>query len=85
MTKDSVCIVLDQAGIQSSDLEKVAKLLDLNSFILPVAFFNQWSAIAHECCPSWKALAKAIKIIQNDHYKQAAIEAHKMEGMYVIY
>ena len=81
MTKDSVYTVLHQADILSSDLETVAKLLNLDSIIIPAALFNQWSAIARERRPSWKTLAKALENIQNDHYKQAAIKAHNMKGM----
>lgn len=81
MTKDSVCAVLHEADIQSPNWEKIAKLLNLDCIVLPIAFFNQWSALAN---PSWKSLAKALKTIQGHKYKQAADKALQAEGVYFV-
>ena len=67
--------MLHEAGIQSPDWEKIAKLLGLDCIVLPLAFFNQWSGVAGECQPSWKALSNALKNIQDPKYQQAAIKA----------
>ena len=84
MTKDRVCAVLHEANIQSPNWEKIAKLLNLDCIVLPVAFCNQWSALANHCHPSWKALAKALKTIQDHKYKQAAEKALQAEGVYSV-
>ena len=84
MSKDNVCAVLHEADIQSPDWEKIAKLLKLDCVVLPVAFFNQWSALADHCHPSWKALAKAVETKQDNKYKQAAGNALQAKGVYSV-
>ena len=82
MTKDRVCAVLHEAGIKSTDLKKIAKSLGLDSIILSAVFFSEWSAFAHGCHPSWKALAKALENMGGQNYKQAAKKARQAEGAY---
>ena len=82
ITEGSVCSVLHKAGIESPDWVSLTRSLGLDSIILPAAFFNQWTVVADDRRPSWKTLAKALGNIQNYNYKQAAIEALQMEGMY---
>ena len=83
MNKDSVRRVLHEAGFQSPDWEKIAKLLELDCIVLPAVFFNQWSAVAGEYKLSWKVLSKALKKIQDPKYKQAAIKELE-EGAYTV-
>lgn len=83
MTESSVCSVLHKAGIESPDWVMITHSLGLDSIILPAAFFNQWSVLADDRCLSWKTLAKALGNIQK--YKQAAVKALQMEGIYVLY
>lgn len=80
MTKDDACAVLYSAGIQSPDWGKIAKAIALDAAILSSTFFSQWSALAHDRKPSWKALATVLEKIGDQSYKQAAINAQKMEG-----
>ena len=72
MTEEGLRTVMHEAGIQSPDWIKIAKLLGVDSIVLPAVFFNQWSAHSDDCQPSWKALAKALEKSQNQKYKQAA-------------
>lgn len=80
MTTDSICAVMHKADIQLQNWEKIAKSLNLDCIVLPVAFFNQWSALADQCHPSWKALARALESNQDHKYKQAAKKALQAEG-----
>jgi len=80
MTKDDACAVLYSAGIQSPDWGKIAKAIALDVAILPSAFFSQWSVLAHDRKPSWKALATVLENTGDQNYKQAATNAKRMEG-----
>lgn len=80
MTKDDACAVLYSAGIQSPDWGKIAKAIALDVAILPSAFFSQWSVLARDRKPSWKALATVLENTGDQNYKQAAINAKRMEG-----
>ena len=84
MTKEGVCAVLHKADIQSPNWEKIAKLLNFDCIVLAVVFFNQWSALANHCQPSWKALAKALEDNQDHKYKQASRKALQAEGVYSV-
>ena len=78
LTKDNVCAVLHNAGIQSPDWEKIAKSLGLDAAILSSAFFTQWYAVARDRKPSWKALST---MLDNQKYPQAAMSVREMKGL----
>ena len=79
LNPSTVYSILDHCGIKNLDWKKIGKCLGLESHILSTVFFEKWLAHAHDCQPSWKKLAWALKKLW--HYKHAAPAAEERAGM----
>ena len=84
--KDTMCTVLNEAGIQTSDWAKIAKNLPASTQLQISAseFIKGWQTYADQFKPSWIKLAEILETGGIPKYKEAAGKLRMNQGTIVM-